>query len=422
MAITISKNTLNQIIFIICVGVPYLDNFELTFAVWSLSALFTLHRTYSVKFLTYILCFAIILALAFIVMFFHDRQAYYVIRDITYMFKPILGLMLGYQLLKNNYKNAFNVLVNAAVVVAVLHILILINAVIFHHAVTVNDLRLYGGYFSDYEVFALIVLLFHKKFELDLSRQKIFYFTILIALSACLYLARTNFIQFAILFVAMKGYLKVNTKSILVVISTVLLVVIAYSTIVYINPKRNGAGIEALLYKIKIAPVEAFKTKIDPTDWKDLNDNYRSYENIMTVEQLSKKGIFSVIFGEGLGSKIDLKVTMKLGDKDLRYISILHNGFMTVFLKTGLLGICIYIYTIYLLFKQNRSKFPVIQNINLLLVGTGTFLIFSNWVFMGLYNLRDNKALVIGLLFCFVEMYRKNNLLPVANVKPENEQ
>jgi hypothetical protein len=223
-----------------------------------------------------------------------------------------------------------------------------------------------------------------------------------------MYLARTNFLQFVILFLALKGYFEINKRSLTVVASFLLIGAIGYSAIWYINPKRNGEGIEALLYKIKIAPIEPFKTKINRNDWKDFNDNYRSYENIMTVRQVSREGFMAVFFGQGLGAKVDLKQEVWLGDMNLRYISILHNGFMTIFLKAGLLGLFIYLITIYFLFQKAKTPFPLVNSINLLFLGTGVFLIISNWVFMGVYNLSDNKSILIGLLICYREIYSKS--------------
>src|SRR5690606_24069861 len=74
------------------------------------------------------------------------------------------------------------------------------------------------------------------------------------------------------------------------------------------------------------------------------------------------------------------------------------NGFMTVFLKSGLLGVLIYLFTIAYFFRQKKSTDPVIKTINLLLLGTGVFLVFSNWVFLGFYNLFDTKTILIGFL------------------------
>jgi hypothetical protein len=224
-----------------------------------------------------------------------------------------------------------------------------------------------------------------------------------------MYLARTNFIQFLILLIAMKGFLKINVKSITVLASIVLLSIIGYATILYINPKRNGEGLEAFLYKIKVAPIEPFKTKIKRDDWKDFNDNYRSYENIMTVRQMTNDGYKSLIFGQGLGSQIDLKQKLMLGDMELRFISILHNGFMTVLLKSGLIGVILLIISIYLIFIKKKSQIPLVNNLNLLMIGSGVYMIVSYWVFMGYYFAADTKSIFFGLIICYRELVLKES-------------
>ena len=109
------------------------------------------------------------------------------------------------------------------------------------------------------------------------------------------------------------------------------------------------------MYKVKNAPIEAFSTKINRSDWKDFHDNYRSYENIRTTEQLSYNESF--LFGEGIGSQVDLKQKVRLGDTDLRQISILHNGYMTVLLKSGIIGLLFLLFSIFYFFKRFNPFF-----------------------------------------------------------------
>ena len=205
-------------------------------------------------------------------------------------------------------------------------------------------------------------------------------------MSSFLYLARTNFIQFFILYLGLKGYYQLNIRAIKVLLSTFLVLLIGYSIVLSLNPKRGGKGLEAFLYKVKIAPIEPFKTKINKSDWKDFNDNYRSYENIIAVKQVSNNGISAIIFGEGLGATLDLGREVLSNDGEyVRYIPIVHNGYMTVFLKSGIVGVIILLYFLIILFKQKKSTIPLNKQINYLLIGTSIFLILSNWVFLGLY-------------------------------------
>ena len=286
-----------------------------------------------------------------------------------------------------------------------------IIAFITGNASTLVLLRVNCGYFNDYEVYTLIFLLFHKKFNIEISKKRLYLYVVLMIVSSFFYLARTNFIQFIVLTIALKGYFTVTTRSIKVISSVLLATAISYAVIYNLNPKRDGSGVEQFLYKIKNAPIEPFKTKIDVTNWKDINDNYRSYENILTLRQVTENEPRAIILGEGIGSTVDLKQKMWLQNSFMRYIPFLHNSYMTVFLKSGVLGIFLLVFYLYILMKNRKSKIPLVQNINMLLVGTAVFLIISNWVFLGMYNTSDNKSIVVGFLIALreFEIQKKHN-------------
>lgn len=406
MKLTIPKNIFYQFLFILCVAVPYLDIFELTIGTWSLAFLITIRNNYSISLFKLVIPYILILLIAFVVSFNYDYHTYFIIRDITYLLKPVIGFLLGYQLCQRNLNNAFKLIITTGVFIAICHIAVILSAIFIYGARTVADLRLHSGYFSDYEIYTLIILIFHKKFQLDYSRKTVRIFTILVGFSAFMYLARTNFIQFLILFLALKGYFALNKKSLLIFGTIIITSIISYSIVLSINPRRDAEGVEGFLYKIKVAPLEPFKTKINRDDWKDFNDNYRSYENIMTVRQVTRDGTVPTIFGKGLGSQIDLKQEVWLGDMNLRFISILHNGFMIVFLKSGLLGIFIYLFTILYFFHSPKSDNIIVNQITLLFIGTGVFLFISNWVFLGFYNLTETKSILLGFLIAYREKYK----------------
>jgi hypothetical protein len=81
---------------------------------------------------------------------------------------------------------------------------------------------------------------------------------------------------------------------------------------------------------------------------------------------------------------------------------------MIVFLKAGLIGILFYLYTIYFFLKKRKATTALSKQINLLFFGTGIFLIISNWVFLGFYNLIDTKTVLIGLLIAYSEKLNNN--------------
>jgi len=397
------KELLYQILFLACIAVPYLNIYELTFFTWSLAVVITIKNRYSHNILTYVGTFVAILFVALISGLFEDVRMYEFIRDITYLLKPILGLLAGYQLCRDHVRNPLKIIVYSGIIIAVIHIFILVYSVVILHDRTMFLLRQHAGYFSDFEVYAIIILVFRKQLQFKISREAYWLCTLVLAVSIFFYLARTNFIQFGLLFLALKGYLVLSKRSITIMSSFIVLVLVGYGAIYLYNPSRNATGFESFLFKIKNAPIEPFKTKIDINNWKDFNDNYRSYETILTLRQVPLKGTGSVIFGEGMGSSIDLKKKVFLLESYKRYIPFLHNGFMTVFLKSGITGILILIYSISLFFKYKKDDDPLIQSLTYLLLGTGIYMILSYWVFMGFYFVADTKSVVIGFIICYRE-------------------
>jgi hypothetical protein len=403
------NSTFFQVLYAICILVPFLNIYELTFFVWFLTVGLTISNRYSLEVIKYITCFAVILATAFIASFFKDESSYNFFRDIAYLLKPIIGILAGYQLYKRCQGKFFTTVIYTGVLLSSIHLLIVFITFLRFHTITVNLLRAYCGFHSDYEVYVLIILLFYKKFQINWSQKKIYSFIAIVALSSFLYLSRTNFIQLIIFYVALKGYFVINKRSITIMSSVFLFVIVGYTAIYQSNPNRTGKGIEAFLYKIKNAPIEPFKTKINKDDWKDFNDNYRSFENIITVKQVANEGTSAILFGKGLGATINLGRQIMTNDAELiQYIPILHNGFATVYLKSGLFGLFFLLLFIYLIGKPKKSNLISVQNINLLMIGTAIFLIVSNWVFMGVYLKLDNKSVLLGFMICYRQMMIAN--------------
>ena len=409
MSLVLNREKLYPFLFALCVGVPYLDNYELTFLIWSFTVLITIQTKYSLSIVKQMLCFGLILAIAFFSSFFYSFENFAFIRDITYLLKPIIGLLVGYQLCKNHIKNPFDIAIKVGVLLAIVHIAIVCYGFLFKGFNDIHQIRSFAGYFSDYEVYVIVMVLFAKELVVVLSKKQVYFFLIVLGISSFLYLSRTNFIQFVILFFAVKGFFVLSRKKIIGLASLVLASLVFYSAILYYNPKRNAKGIEAFLYKVKIAPTEPFKTKVNKEDFVDFNDNYRSVENIHTLRQMRSQGNQAILLGKGLGSTVDLNRKVWLGDSELRHISVLHNGFMTIYLKSGVVGVFILLVTILLLFRFRKANNPIGQRINYFLTGTAIFLLISYWVFMGFYFKADTKAILIGLLLAYSERLSKVN-------------
>lgn len=411
MILKISKDLPYQILFALCVLVTYLNVYELTFLVWSFTAALTIRKRYSLTIWKYIMSFVGIFLIAFIVAFFREQNTYNYIRDITYLLKPIIGLLVGYQLCRSYNVKPFHTILYTGLLISSIHLFIIFYSAIAYRIINIHDLRFYGGYFGDFEFYALLIVIFNKELEVQLTKKAKRYLLLIIGLSAFFYLSRINFIQFAILYLVMKGYFRLTARNIMVMGSLLVILGAGYSVIYNMHLTRNGKGVEAFLYKIKNAPIEAFKSKINKDDYQDFNDNYRSYENIVTIKQVAYEGTSAILFGKGMGATIDLGREIWTNDLEfIRYIPILHNGLMTIYLKSGLLGVILNLAFLYFLYRQRRSDIPLVKNINLFLMGTAIYLLFANWVLLGLYLKTDSKSIIIGFILCYKEIVTRKHL------------
>lgn len=415
---TKSYNRICQLLFAACVGVTYLNIYELTFAVWSLTFAITLKRRYSLTVIQYILCFAGIFFIALASSYFGKFTNYNFFRDISYLLKPILGILVGYQLCRDVNVKPFNTIIYTGLFVALIHLGIIVFSAVSYRIINIHELRHYTGYFGDFEFYALIAVIFHKEFEVNLTSKRKWLLLLVIGFSAVLYVSRTNFVQFIVLYLAMKGYFTLNRRAVIVMASVVIGTLVGYAIIYNMPLSRNGRGLEAFLYKIKNAPIEAFKSKVDQNDWEDFNDNYRSFETIITLKQVTSEGTPAILFGKGMGATVDVGRRMFTNDGEyIRYVPTLHNGYTTIFLKAGVVGVLLNIIFLILLARQGKSNIPQVRQVNMFLKGSAIFLIMANWVLLGLYLKIDNKSLLLGFVLAYKELIVKRNLLATREIE-----
>jgi hypothetical protein len=399
----IDRILISQVLLCLCIAVPYLGIYEMTFLLWVCTFIFSIKKRYAPEILHYLFVFIAIVLLALISSDYFNSNSYFIVRDFAYLIKPVLGLLVGYQLAFFTFRNIFKIILYLGLTISIVHIVILLHALIFSHLDSVTNIRMQGGTFSDFEVYAFVILVFRSKFDIRLSSKIASAVGIVIALSVALYFSRVNFIQTIILMMAMKGYFQLTKKALKanLIIGTILIAF--YAVVLIINPQRHGKGIETFLYKVKLAPTETIKTDVNLNSDIEFRDNLRSVEFSKTVSQVSQKRIPAIVFGCGLGSQVDLGRKMWLGDSELQWISILHNSFITIFLKSGIIGVLLLSFSIYYLYRYSTKSIDA-NSIDLLLMGTAVFMILSNWVLMGYYYTGDSKSIIVGSLFALKEL------------------
>lgn len=329
------------------------------------------------------------------------------VKDITYFLKPVIALLVSYLLVSKikNQSAFYKAIVLFAIFTAFIHVFgILITGSFFK---SVSNIRGDFGLDNFIEVFAFYILLFHKKFNkesLIKNKQILVISFIILLVSILFYFSRTMLVVFILVGLSILGYFKLTKKSLIVLIVFFAFTMLFFSYLNTVNLDRNSEGIESFLYKVKIAPEEIFKTKIDRENHKDLWDHWRGYEakRAFALMNEDKK---SYLIGTGYGSWVNLKFVAPLGENGMKHISRLHNGYVFVFYKLGLIGFLLYILFLLKLYFHTSKK----ENIfNHRLIGSiGVFYIFTSIVITGIYIPNDLIIFVLGGLIYFSDNYEK---------------
>jgi hypothetical protein len=345
----------------------------------------------------------------FIGTLFDRYHLFNIIKDIFHFIKPILAIFIGYLFYKkiNDFKLFIKTIVITGFLSALAHYFIIF--VLIGDFDTVSKIRQFGTD-NFVELFALFFLVFYKKFQKEnLFPSKLTYYLILVPLliSCILYFSRTMIGMAIMSLLTIYGYTIITKRSLRIMGFLTLFVLAFYAILFSANIQRNSKGFESFLYKVKNAPAEVFKTKIDRENHKDLWDHWRGYEAKRALALLNENPQ-AYVFGCGHGSLVNLKFYAPLSDdpKGMKYISELHNGYAYILYKTGLIGILLYLYFLFLLY----IKIYQARRFTTVFISTiGMCFLFSTLVTVGINNSNDTLIFLLGALLFFYEKENRDN-------------
>lgn len=339
--------------------------------------------------------------------FFQSKTLYNFTKDVIYFLTPICTFITGYFIAKkiNDLAAFLRAIIYLTTLFSLYHIFSIFLQIDFSNS-TISDIRTVGGISNVIEVFVLVILIGSYSYPfLDVISNKLLKKAILgiVFLSFFLYFSRTMFVSFIILLLAIYGHLKITSKGIKYILMVLLFFTLFYTYLFNANIDRSKPGFESFLYKMKIAPSEIFTPirKIDPNNHAYLWDHWRAYEATMAIDQINTLPTFFI--GKGFGALVDLKFKVFLGDSEMRYIPSIHNGYIYVFFKTGMIGLILYflfLVDIYL-FAYHKAKSKELMVINYLIAGIGVHFMFTALIINGIYNIEEIFVFILGALFFF---------------------
>lgn len=130
-------------------------------------------------------------------------------------------------------------------------------------------------------------------------------------------------------------FVKIKFKSLIYYLVFIMFFIILIDNISDNESKTYLNQISRILTEIAIS---------NQDEWVDINSNWRGFEAYRAILSYSNGNFIQILFGQGFGALVDLGFYIKLGgDVEYRYIGIIHNGYVYVLLKTGLVGLFCYL-------------------------------------------------------------------------------
>ncbi|AWH84450.1 hypothetical protein HYN59_04655 [Flavobacterium album] len=325
-----------------------------------------------------------------------------ILKDIFHFMKPVVGLLIGYLYFRkiNNFRVFVKTIVVSGIISAAIHFFVI--AFYVKNLGAIESIREFSKD-NFLELFALFFLIYYKKFEgtpIIENRKYAKAASVLLFFSCFLYFSRTMIVVAIILLLSIYGFTRITRKTIQILGIVLLVLGLLFAYLYTADIKRSNKGFEAFLYKIKNAPAEIFETRINTENHAELWDHWRGYEAKRAIALIKEKP-GSLIFGTGHGSLVNLKFYAPLTDdnKGLRYISELHNGYVYILYKTGIIGLFMYLLIMarWYIFIYARKNFMTI-----LISAIGLIYFISTITITGVYNARDIIIFILGALLYFV--------------------
>lgn len=149
----------------------------------------------------------------------------------------------------------------------------------------------------------------------------------------------------------------------------------------------------------------------DYRDAQSINDNFRGFETARAFKSYVDGGLVGWLGGRGFGHFVDLGVELYLGEGPMRYIPVLHNGILYVLVKTGAIGLALYLVSFGWLFRRGAraadahgtdEKFAgrIVQ-------GSVAVSLLTSWLIAGPFNKSALVSVLLLLGFSLAIVERK---------------
>ena len=300
-----------------------------------------------------------------------------ILRDISFIVSPIMMLYVGYWS-ASKYSIDHKVLVKLIITLGFFFALFHFITIYINYNENGNiDLKLssFGG---GYIVSLGCALLIAESNKFSFFR---FIFINVLLISVLTSNSRTEIL---ILFMAL--FFLLRNKSIYYLFSILFLL---FTLLIFLIFNENIEIFSDFSQRLFNSFSELQLLDVSEGDRQLINDNWRGFESSIAIFKVLNSNLLTIIFGNGLGYRLDLGFDMELGQGIIfDSIPIFHNGYIYLLLKTGVVGFLLCLIFFYRIFKLTTSK-----SINKF----SDDLFITNLVYVVLFSIIISMFVVMGI-------------------------
>lgn len=350
------------LLFTFCFGLIFFTKPEFYFFILvSFSIFFVQYQTKKNFIQLLYLTYPIVLIIISGFLFLYGNDLYEVLKDLWLWVKVLALYLLGSFLANITQKYDSNKTVDIIVYLGLVHSIVWL-ALIFLGFVGENNYQ--SGLIKSIPILIIVLVPFYI---IKHSRDRLpnIFSVIPIFISIIFSFSRLKILYFFISFVFNNKLFKFSTYRKHFFINTLIISLFTLPIIIKLIPEQT------------IDKFKNIKFELSYTEGDDPNAHWRSYETHKALIQFNSYNFYKKLFGGGHGTLIDLNDSIEIvTGPDTTYLAenlpVIHNGYLMILNKSGLIGIVLYFYFIYLIsFKSiplGIRKYPVkyTENVELL--------------------------------------------------------
>ena len=312
-----------------------------------------------------------------------------VVRDVYYFINPIIFMIIGTFIAQNiTFEKFLLLIIRLGTLLSIIYVIeALMNFGLFFWNYSF-EIRSALGVGNSLSVLALVLILYSRKYEelCLINKMKFRWLLIVINFFALLLFgSRTYFGVFFIL-VAVLSY-PLLKKNIIKFLSYS--VILLFITVLLLNQFKDAFIVEKLMGSFTEITITS---DLDP---ENIYINFRGYETKSAVDTYNEGNDIQKLIGFGFGKLIDLKMYVELAGSDWRYIPILHNGYVYLLVKTGIIGFFLFFLFFLNVILLSRSVYNCSKIKSLLVFGVMSSICFATFIVGGFFNIEFELMLII---------------------------